>query len=88
MFSHVFGKNEIIIDLTNHKVIQLFTKNIVHQVLKNNMCISKATRFCGTQAHLPRIAYGLFWGFAISIANNSHKATKFSFDMSFKKLVK
>jgi hypothetical protein len=51
------------------------------------MCISKAKRFRGTQAHLPRVVYSLFWGFTISIAN-SHRATKFSFDMSFRKLVK
>jgi hypothetical protein len=88
MFLHVFGKNKAIIYLTNHKVIQLFIENIVHQVLKNYMCISKAKRFCATHAHLPRVAYSLLWGFVISIANNSHSATKFSFDMSFKKLVK
>jgi hypothetical protein len=44
IFLLVLGKNEDVIDVTNHKFIQVFMENIIHQVLKDNMGISKAKR--------------------------------------------
>jgi hypothetical protein len=44
IFLLVLGKNEDVIDVTNHKVIQVFMENIIHQMLKDNKDISKAKR--------------------------------------------
>ncbi len=44
IFLLVLGKNENVIDVKNHKVIQVFMENIVHQMLKGNIGISKAKR--------------------------------------------
>jgi len=42
MVYHVLWKNENAIDVTNHKIIQIFTKDIMHHIFKNNMRIGKA----------------------------------------------
>jgi hypothetical protein len=44
MFLLALGKNEDVIDVTNHKFIQVFTKNIIHQMLKDYMGIGEAKR--------------------------------------------
>jgi hypothetical protein len=42
MVFHVLWKIKDVIDVTNHKIAQIFMKNIIHQMLKNNKLISKA----------------------------------------------
>jgi hypothetical protein len=44
MIYHVLWKNENFINVTNHKIIQVFTKHIIHQMLTNNRYIGKAKR--------------------------------------------
>jgi hypothetical protein len=44
MSFHVFRKNEDVIDVINHEIIQIFVENIVHQVLKDGKGIRKAKR--------------------------------------------
>jgi hypothetical protein len=34
MVLHVFQKNEDVINVTNHEIIQVFTKDIIHHMLK------------------------------------------------------
>ncbi len=43
-FLLVLGKNEDVIDVTNHEIIQVFIENIIHQMLKDDMGISEAKR--------------------------------------------
>jgi hypothetical protein len=38
---HVVWKNEDVINVTNHKIIQVLTKDIVHKMLENNKRVSK-----------------------------------------------
>jgi hypothetical protein len=42
MVPHVLLKNEDVIDVINHEIIQVFMKDIVHYMLENNRCVSKA----------------------------------------------
>jgi hypothetical protein len=42
MICHVLWENENVIDVAHHKIIQVFTKHIIHQVLENNRCVGKA----------------------------------------------
>ncbi len=39
---HVLRKNEDIIDVIDHKIIQILTKDIIHHMLKNTKCIGNA----------------------------------------------
>jgi hypothetical protein len=65
MFLLVLGKNEDVVNVTNHKVIQVFTKNIIHQMLKDNMGIGEAKRhhhifkmaIMGSKKNLPFITF-------------------------------
>jgi hypothetical protein len=41
MVCHVLRENEDVIDVTNKKIIQILTKNIIHHMLKENRCIGK-----------------------------------------------
>jgi hypothetical protein len=38
---HILWKNEDFIDVRDHKIIQLLTKDIIHHMLKDNRCIGK-----------------------------------------------
>jgi len=38
---HVVWENEDIFNVTNHEIIQVFTRNIVHKMLENNRRVSK-----------------------------------------------
>jgi len=42
MVLHVLWENEDVINVTNHEIIQVLTKDIIHQMLENNKCVSKA----------------------------------------------
>ncbi len=42
MFFQVLGENEDVINVTNYKIIEIFTKNIIHEMLKDGKCIYKA----------------------------------------------
>jgi hypothetical protein len=42
MVFHVLWENEDVIDVTNHEIIQVLTKNIIHKMLENNKRVSKA----------------------------------------------
>jgi hypothetical protein len=62
MFLFVLGKNEDVINVTNHKV---FTKNIIHQMLKDDMGIGEAKRYhhifkmaiMGSKNNIPSITF-------------------------------
>jgi hypothetical protein len=42
MVLHVPWENEDVIDVTEHEIVQIFMKNIVHQMLENIMYVNKA----------------------------------------------
>ncbi len=42
MVFHVLWKNEDVIDVTVHEIIQVLMKDIIHQMLKNNRRVNKA----------------------------------------------
>jgi hypothetical protein len=42
MVFHVLLENEDVIDVTNHEILQIFMKDIIHQMLENSKCVSKA----------------------------------------------
>jgi hypothetical protein len=42
MVCHVLRENEDVIDVTDHKVIQILMKYIIHHMLKDYRCIDKA----------------------------------------------
>ncbi len=44
MICHVLWENENVINVAHYKIIQVFTKHIIHQVLENNRCVGKAKR--------------------------------------------
>jgi hypothetical protein len=41
MVIHVLQENEDVINITNHKIIQVPIKDIIHQMLKDSRCVSK-----------------------------------------------
>jgi hypothetical protein len=61
----LLGKNEDVINIINHKVIQVFTENIIHQMLKDDMGIGEAKRhhhifkmaIMGSKNNLPFITF-------------------------------
>jgi hypothetical protein len=65
MVCHVLKKNEDVIDIIDHKIIQIFIEDIIHHMLKNSMCISKAKghhnifkmAIMSSKHHLPIITF-------------------------------
>ncbi len=42
MIYHVLWEDQNVIDVSHHKIIQIFTKHIIHRVLENSRCIAKS----------------------------------------------
>ncbi len=65
MVCHVLWENEDVINVTNHKIIQIFMEDIIHHMLKNNKCINKAKghhnifkmAIMSSKHHLPFITF-------------------------------